>query len=158
MIFNVYIYVRWRSKILYPIRQVVIDENLTVMNTQVEVSCRYCCLAEGTIDIDEFDFNSVGITIKEISKKEFEAIWSLYTKSIKDEFLIEIKKYPIGIEIQGVGMYFYPQGMIFRVENIQGCAIGEYGINYPMGRIVKGKVIGYDFDNYWILIKHCTFD
>lgn len=144
---------------LYATRQIMVDNNLTMFNKKVQVSCRDFCLAEGIVDIN--DYTNTGLQAIEISNSEFQYLWDKHTQTIKEKFLIEKSRYPIGAEVFGIVKYFYPQGVIFKVGNIQGCADYQTCRNnsnpkdmYPNHKIY-GKVIGYDFNNYWILLGNC---
>lgn len=60
----------------------------------------------------------------------------------------------------GTIRYFYPQGIIFDLDNLQGCAnfaCSNTNSLYPSNRI-SGIVCGYDKCNMWILIDKCKVD
>lgn len=128
-------------------RQIIKQADNTVL-----VSCRQDCLAEGEIENDY-------IKNFEIDKQEFEEKWVQYTK--KYHFLWEEAKkiYEIGKKVEGIVLYFYPQGIIFSIGKIQGIAdYDEYSKRSSLSNLyphhkITGKVVGYDEKNMWIVIK-----
>lgn len=131
------------------LRQIIEDKN-----GQVLVSCRDCCLAEGIIIPEEF-----ACEFSDIPHAEFESFWYKHTEKLRQSWSSVKEKFPVGAEISGTIRYFYPHGIIVKLDNAQGCA--DYDVTfsnspkramYP-GHRLSGVVSGYDNINYWILIS-----
>lgn len=131
----------------YAQRQIIKKEG------EYSLSCRTDCLAEGIVDIEN--------DCEKITLKAFNMVWYEQSLVIQKIWEQEKKKYLIGTSIIGTIKYFYPQGIIFDIGNIQGC--GDYlsckensnaNALYP-SHSITGIVKGYDEVNRWILINEC---
>lgn len=117
------------------------------------LSCRTDCLAEGIVDIEN--------DCTQISSELFNEVWEKNASEIRAVWNIEKEKYPIGSLVKGTIRYFYPQGIIFDLDNLQGCAnfdcckkMSKPSSLYP-SRLISGRVCGYDEYNMWILLDKC---
>jgi len=70
------------------------------------------------------------------------------------------KKYLLGSAVEGMVMYFYPQGVIFDLGNkaqgaadYAGCKKNSLKENMYPGHKITGTVIGYDEGNMWVVIS-----
>lgn len=134
----------------YAQRQIVCKEGIYVL------SCRTDCLAEGIVDIEN--------DCTQISSDLFNEIWEKNSSEIRSIWNTEKVKYPIGSHVDGTIRYFYPQGIIFDLDNLQGCANFDYckemsqpSSLYP-SHVISGTVCGYDECNMWILLNNCKAD
>lgn len=119
------------------------------------VSCRDDCLSESSLEEEDLDLLQV------ISAEVFEAVWKDAIAPFSSIWKQEKENYPIGTELTGKLLYFYPQGVIFSVGKIQGCANEESYFQtiesahrYP-GNSIHGIVSEYDEQNMWIKIICC---
>lgn len=129
-------------------RQIIKDKD-----DNINISCKEDCLAEGVINIEDFEGY-----IKEISLGEFEKIWNKTIKDYCDIWKLQKQKYPIGKIVEGEIKYFYPQGIIIKIGEAMGIyryresnVIGEC-TKYPLD-MIKGRVEGYDEKNLWLVIS-----
>lgn len=130
----------------YAQRQIISKEGIDLL------SCRTDCLAEGIVDIVN--------DCTQISSELFNEIWDKKSYDIRKIWNSEKAKYPIGTSVIGTIRYFYPQGIIFDLDNLQGCAnfdCSKTSSLYPTN-LIRGSVCGYDECNMWILIDKCKVD
>ena len=114
--------------------------------TPIHISAREDCLAEGKIIIDELEG-----TYKETFKEEFDNQWRLAIEPYYDEWLSVKKKYPIGMNVEGICKYFYPQGAIVEGRDYFAVYTGkkELMLNNSLTACVKK----YDEDNLWLVLE-----
>lgn len=134
----------------YAQRQIICSEGI------YSLSCRTDCLAEGIIDIED--------NCTWISSELFNELWEKNASEIRAVWNTEKGKYPIGSLVNGTIRYFYPQGIIFDLDRLQGCANFDYckkmsapNSLYP-SHPISGTVCGYDECNMWILLDKCRAD
>ena len=121
-------------------RQIILSDG------RYRVSALEDCLAEGMIIEEE-----IGEDIITISVEEFEHVWS--------EALIEYRKNWDSIKIKNKinhyitaeMAYFYPQGAIFRTNDMIIVYVGEDAVQLHEKK--KMKIIGYDDVNMWIIAQ-----
>jgi ribosomal protein S1 len=125
----------------YALRQIIIDAD-----NQTHVSCFEDCLAEGVVIEDELDGK-----ISMITKVEFENQWNIATSEKRKTWVILKKQYPIDTVVVCKVKYFYPQGCILEIGDLQGiCTVKS---NVSPNDSINGKVIGYDETNMWLIIS-----
>lgn len=98
--------------------------------------------------------------LENISKDEFEEIWSKSLLQDKAKWESAKMNYPINSEISGSIVCFYPQGVILHlgsgvlgVANYQDCKSSTKPENlYPKHKVI-GKVSDYDEQNQWIIVS-----
>lgn len=133
----------------YALRQIT---NESERIRSILTSCRRGYLDEGIIDTIN--------NCKQISKSEFENVWHEATHKFRLEWDVCKQTYPIGERVLGVIDHFYPQGAIFDLGDIQGCAAHSdietfrYARGFPV-RVIDGVVKGYDESNMWVLVHEC---
>lgn len=128
----------------YALRQITINEK-----NETLISCRQPCLADVVIDTKN--------DCELISANDFEDIWHKAVKELQPIWKVEKQNYLIGENVSGLVKYFYPQGAIIDLGEIQGCANTDSCIAkslYPNYKI-SGTVKGYDERNMWVLIDNC---
>ncbi len=130
----------------YALRQIVIN-----YNGSVSISCRDDCLAEKMIDLDD--------TCQIIDSVEFESMWHKHCEKYRYQWEISKIHFFIGSLVEGFVSYFYPQGIIFYIGDIQGvanyeeCQRNSLPKNMYPGHKITGIVSGYDDTNMWIIIS-----
>lgn len=124
----------------YALRQIIIDDN------KAQVSCMEDCLAEGIIDENELDGNTILIT-----QHEFDNKWNMVTIEQRNRWNILKKQYSIGNEVECKVKYYYPQGWILNVGELHG--VCECNFELSPNQLIRGKVIGYDETNMWLIIS-----
>ncbi|MCL1791595.1 MAG: hypothetical protein FWG40_09680 [Peptococcaceae bacterium] len=94
-----------------------------------------------------------------LERVEFENIWNWHCDKYRYAWEELKKKYLLGSTVEGMVMYFYPQGVIFDMEDgAQGvadyaeCKKNSLKENMYPGHKITGTVIGYDEGNMWIVI------
>ena len=128
----------------YALRQIIIDTD-----DKVHVSCIEDCLAEGTIDENEFEGE-----IKFITQHEFDSKWNIVTSEERNLWEIIKKQYPLGRGVECKVKYFYPQGWILNIGQLQG--VCECNFELCPNQLIHGKVSGYDETNMLLLISEVT--
>lgn len=126
---------------LIALRQIIVDED-----SNIHVSCREDCLAEGIVELDELDG-----TYKEISQDEFESMWISALRPYCEEWLKIKKKYSVGRKIEGGCKYFYPQGSIIIGEDYIAVYKGKKEILF--NEFFIGQIVGYDEQNLWLVLE-----
>jgi len=129
----------------YALRQIIVMADKTL------VSCRNDCLAEKTVDTET--------DCERITEVAFETTWNNSTEKLRRIWDVEKQKYLIGQRIHGVIKYFYPQGAIVDIGNIQGC--GDISDNQSIrysGQRISGTICGFDEKNMWVLFEKCRLD
>lgn len=126
---------------LIAMRQIIVDGN-----SNIHVSCREDCLAEGIVEFGELDG-----TYKEISQDEFESMWILAIRPYYEEWLKIKGKYPVGRNVGGVCKCFYPQGAIVKGKDYVAIYKGKREILFNESLI--SQVVGYDEQNLWLELK-----
>ena len=121
-------------------RQVILTDG------QYRVSALEDCLAEGQIIESEFDADII-----DISKKNFEMIWNEALKDYRQIWESIKNSYKPNSNITGTLKYFYPQGAIFKVDNIIINYIGDSEVQ--LHEELKMKIVGYDETNMWIIAR-----
>ena len=130
-----------------PVRQIIIT------GQEVHLSSREPCLAEGTIYPEQIDAE-----ISFIKKEEFDEVWNQYMKDYQAEFVRQKEKYPVGTELKGKIMCFYPETVLAECADVvfsadyMECRRNNRKNNLYPGKIISGTVSGYDDENCWIEI------
>ena len=129
------------------LRQVTIDEN-----NITSISCLEPCLADQYVDTEN--------DCESISKDEFEKIWENAVLPYREKWNTEKQKYKKGQNISGVIKYFYPQGAVLDLGDVNGCMNIENCGNRPLypGYKVRGTILGYDEANMWVLMGNCELE
>ncbi|MCL1989276.1 MAG: hypothetical protein FWG67_00130 [Defluviitaleaceae bacterium] len=128
-----------------PLRQISLEDG------NVEISCRFDCLAEGKVFIEDLD----GF-VEYIDKNIFENRWKLEANKYLDEWRLEKESNHLGNSVTGVIKYFYPQGIIIQTESVQAIfpVRNHESINQiHSGSKITGVVAGYDETNMWLILK-----
>ena len=126
----------------YALRQVTIE------GTETLVSCRDDCLAEGVVDTEN--------DCVQISEKDFEQIWSNATEKFRCTWNTKKQSYKVGQSVTGEIKYFYPQGAIVDIGEIQGCGYVKDNKSIQFcGKTISGTISGFDDKNMWILFDKC---
>lgn len=109
-------------------RQIVLDEY-----NQIHISCLEDCLAESSINEEVIDGNIINLT-----RQEFDDLWQSTLKRYKPQWEETKKRYAVGIYVQGVNSYSYPQGTVIRGNDF----IAMYKGNEPFcfNKVVQCKV------------------
>ena len=132
----------------YAFRQIVVEND-----EKIEISCRMDCLSEGVISIEE-----LAGEIKEINFEIFEEKWNSVCESYKNEWNNDKNKYLIGMPVEGIVKYFFPQGVIVQIGKSLGvCDLQQLekvnkGNTISNGMIISGTVEGYNETNMWVKI------
>lgn len=126
---------------LIALRQVIVDKA-----SNIHVSCREDCLAEGIVQLDELDG-----TYKEILQDEFESMWVSALRPYCEEWLKIKEKYTVGRNVEGICKYFYPQGAIIRGEDYVASYKGKKEILFNESLVAQ--IVGYDEQNLWLVLE-----
>ncbi len=110
------------------------------------VSALEDCLAEGQLLDCEIDANII-----DINKEDFENIWNESLKDYKRIWSIIKNKYKLNSYIKAFCMYYYPQGVIFKVDNVIINYIGKEKVK--IHEEYKMRIVGYDDVNMWIITE-----
>ena len=121
-------------------RQVIFSDGL------YHVSALEDCLAEGQIVENELEE-----AIIDISKDDFELIWNKSLKDYRKNWESIKDSYRLNSNITATFMYYYPQGAIFKVDNIIINYIGDNEVH--IHEELDMKIVGYDDINLWIITK-----
>lgn len=121
-------------------RQIILSDGL------YHVSALEDCLAEGQIAEGEIE---AGIT--EISNESFEMTWNEALRDYRQKWKEMKKNYKLNSNITATLMYYYPQGAIFKVDNIIINYIGDSEVK--LHEELNMKIVGYDDTNMWIIAK-----
>ena len=125
----------------YALRQIIVD------NGEIEISCKTDCLAEGVILLDELDGE-----VKIIDNIVFETKWNEVLLNTKTAWEQKKSDYPIGKKVTGTLKYFYPQGAVIQLEEIQGICANKLPADSTVGSQLQCIVSGYDESNFWIIL------
>lgn len=123
---------------LIAMRQIIIDGD-----SNIHVSCREDCLAEGIVEFGELDG-----TCKGISQDEFENMWISAIRPYCEEWLKIKEKYPVGQSVGGVCKYFYPQGAIIKGKDYVAIYKGKREL--LLNESLIAQIVGYDEQNLWL--------
>ncbi|SEQ06166.1 hypothetical protein SAMN02910289_01152 [Lachnospiraceae bacterium RM5] len=121
-------------------RQIILSDGL------YHVSALEDCLAEGQIINGEFEADFI-----DISKKNFEIAWNDALRDYRKIWESIKNNYKLNSNITATLMYFYPQGAIFKVNNIIINYIGENEVQ--LHEKLNMKIVGYDETNMWIITR-----
>ncbi len=121
-------------------RQVIHSDGL------YRVSALEDCLAEGQIIEDEIEADII-----DISKKNFEITWNDALRDYRKIWKSVKNNYKPNSDITATLMYFYPQGAIFKVDNIIINYIGDKEVQ--LHEKLRMKIVGYDDINMWVIAK-----
>lgn len=125
----------------YVNRQIILDEY-----HQFHVSCLEDCLAEGTISEEDIDGSIINLT-----KQEFDILWQSVLMKYKKQWEDIKKRYPVGVYIQGVNSYCYPQGTVIRGNDFIAIYTGKD--SFCINKLVQYKVKSYDDTNMWLVVE-----
>lgn len=125
----------------YVNRQIFLDEC-----NKFHVSCFEDCLAEGQISETDIEGNITNLT-----KQDFENIWQAVLKKYEKQWKKIKKMYPIGVFVQGVNSYSYPQGTIIKGKNF--IAIYKGDVPFCLNKLVQYKIKSYDDINMWLIVE-----
>lgn len=125
----------------YANRQIFLDKY-----NKFHISCLEDCLAEGSID--EADIEGIIINLTE---QDFKNVWQSVLKKYEHRWSAIKERYPVGVFVQGVNSYSYPQGTIIKGNNF----IAVYQGNAPFcfNKVVRYKVKSYDDINMWLVVE-----
>lgn len=125
----------------YANRQIVLDEY-----NQIHVSCLEDCLAEGPINEANIDGNIINI-----AEQDFDNLWQSILKKYKKQWEDIKRKYPVGVYVQGVNSYSYPQGTVIKGNDF----IAIYKGNEPfcLNKLVRYKVKSHDDKDMWLVVE-----
>lgn len=136
--------------------EMIAYRQVTVMNDRYKVSIAPdFFLAEKEIEPFEGD--------EEISQEQFNEIWDKAVAPYKVDWDQVKQDYVHGTVVTGSIMMFYPQGVIIQLSDT-AYAIADTAelrthtkpeLMYP-GYQVQGTVTGYDDNNFWLILDHCT--
>lgn len=136
--------------------EMIAYRQVTVMNDCYRVSIAPdFVLAEKEIELFEGD--------EEISQEQFNEIWNKAVAPYRGDWEQVKQDYARGIAVSGSIMMFYPQGAIIQLSGT-AYAIADTAelrthtkpeLMYP-GYQVQGTVTGYDDNNFWLILDHCT--
>ena len=121
-------------------RQVILSDGL------YHVSALEDCLAEGQIEESELEGNII-----DISKDDFELIWNKSLRDYRKNWESIKDSYRLNSNITATFMYYYPQGAIFKVDNIIINYIGDKEVQ--IHEELDMNIVGYDDINLWIITK-----
>lgn len=125
----------------YVNRQIVLDEY-----NKFHISCLEDCLAEGPFNEEDIDGNTIIL-----AKQDFENMWQSIIKKYEKQWE-EIKKiYPIGVCVQGVNSYSYPQGTVIKGKDF--IAIYKGHDTFCLNKLVSYKIKSYDNINMWLVVE-----
>lgn len=110
-------------------------------------------LSETNLMLDDRDYKS-------ISKEEFEQVWDILNRNIKDIWIEKKRELPIGTKIDGYIEVFYPQGVIVSIPlydvlgiaNYEECQANSKKSNIHKDLMIKAEIIGYDEVNFWFVL------
>lgn len=140
----------------YAIRGVIVQPGGAVL-----VSCRDDCLAEGVVYDDE-SFFSGDFAFSRVAKDEFEELWRRHTAPHREAWERARDGYPVGTRVEGIVRYFYPQGTIFSIGEVQGvadydeCRANGRAADLAPGHGIAGVVAGYDETNMWLRLAEAV--
>lgn len=112
-------------------------------------------LAEGEIECFEGD--------EDISQEQFNEIWDKAVASYRVGWEQVKLDYAPGTLVNGIIKMFYPQGVIIQLSD-RAYAVADSEelrthtrpeLMYP-GYLVQGVIAGYDDNNLWLVLEHCT--
>lgn len=136
--------------------EMIAYRQVTVMNDCYRVSIAPdFLLAEKEIELFEGD--------EEISQEQFNEIWYEAVAPYRVDWEQVKQNYARGTVVRGSIMMFYPQGVIIQLSDT-AYAIADTAelrthtkpeLMYP-GYQVQGTVTGYDDNNFWLILDHCT--
>lgn len=126
----------------YALRQMIIGNNAT------QISCLTDCLAEGVVLLEELDGD-----IKIIEQEVFESRWRNSLKDMKVKWELKKKEYTIGKQVIGKLKYYYPQGAIIQLNEIQGVCSDDIPSGLIISTELQCTVTGYDEINLWITLS-----
>ena len=119
---------------------------IILSNGAYHVSALEDCLAEGKIIEEDFEENII-----EITKEEYEIIWNDSLKTYRHIWNSIKQTYLLNNYITAKLMYFYPQGAIFKIDNVIINYIGNEKVQ--IHEELRMKIVGYDDSNMWIIAK-----
>lgn len=126
---------------------------IIITGQEVHLSSREPCLVEGTIYPEQIDAE-----ISFINKEEFDKVWNRYMKDYREEFVRQKAQYPVGTELKGKIMCFYPETVLAECAdviisaNYMECRRNNRKKDFRTGTVISGTVSGYDDENCWIEI------
>ncbi|WMT38895.1 hypothetical protein RE628_15240 [Paenibacillus sp. D2_2] len=136
--------------------EMIAYRQITVMNGRYMISIAPdFFLAEKEIELFEGD--------EEISHEQFNEIWNKAIAPYRTDWEQVKQDYVRGTVVNGSMMMFYPQGVIIQLSET-AYAIADTSmlsaqtkpeLMYP-GYQVQGTVTGYDNNNFWLILEHCT--
>lgn len=124
----------------YAVRQLIIDDH-----SKIHLSCREDCLAEGIVFLSDLDGETYYI-----SEKVFEEKWSMALFPYKAEWLQTKKKYCVGSKVEGVSLFFYPQGVVVKGKDFY--AIYESNKISQINQKIEAYVKSFDDKNMWLVL------
>lgn len=122
-------------------RQIVLDEY-----NKFHISCMEDCLTEGAIN--EADLEG---EIFYLTKRDFESVWQSVLNKYEKYWEQIKKKYPIGVYVQGINSYSYPQGTVIIGKDF--IAIYNGNESFCINKTVEYKVKSYDDINMWLVVE-----
>ncbi|RKI76196.1 hypothetical protein D7V83_19855 [bacterium 0.1xD8-71] len=125
----------------YANRQIILDEC-----NKFHVSCMEDCLAEGIFNEADVEGNIINL-----AKQDFEDVWQSVLNEHKKQWKEIKQKYPVGVCVQGVNSYSYPQGTIVKGRNFIAIYTGDQPFYY--NKCVQYKVKAYDDINMWLIVE-----
>ena len=104
-----------------------------------------------SIIIPTLNKNILPLHIIDISKKNFEITWNDALRDYRKIWKSVKNNYKPNSDITATLMYFYPQGAIFKVDNIIINYIGDKEVQ--LHEKLRMKIVGYDDINMWVIAK-----
>lgn len=86
-----------------------------------------------------------------LAKQDFEDVWQSVLNEHKKQWKEIKQKYPVGVCVQGVNSYSYPQGTIVKGRNFIAIYTGDQPFYY--NKCVQYKVKAYDDINMWLIVE-----
>jgi len=119
---------------------------IILSNDCYHVSALEDCLAEG-----EFVDEEIEAEIKDITQTEFEQIWDDAMREHSEKWGETKNKYKINDCLTATLIYYYPQGAIFKCDDILVLYNGER--EFYLHEQTMLRIVGYDDTNMWVVAE-----
>ncbi|WP_411345621.1 hypothetical protein ACE3MZ_06355 [Paenibacillus sp. WLX1005] len=136
------------------LRQVIEDEGRWIVSCRSDEELHFCLYDQ------EFDQSMDDAEGEDITREQFEQVWSQATAPHRREWEQTKAKFQFGDVVSGIIEVFYPQGVILSLPNDAYGIIDDGECNaavppetrYP-GYMVKAVVTGLDEVNMWLRLS-----